>query len=286
MKSKFNNAYGGKETVVFYHLPKTAGTTLNAILKQNYNHDEIVSHGIDTHAFVAAFAQWSEEQRKGIRLLTGHFPFGIHALLPQPSRCFTILRNPIERTISYYFHAMRDPQHYLHGLIHEGKMPLKALIESGEALMMNDGQTRLLSAVWGDAPAGSITDEILDTAVSNLQTMTVVGLTEQFDATTLLLQLAFGWRNIYHTRKNVGINWQKRDDLDKETLATIINYNQQDMRLYRAAQERMKAQMQKYSPLFAAKIVAFQIKQKTRHFSFQYYLQKLFSQKTLTQHKD
>ena len=271
-----DNNYNQKEAVVFYHLPKTAGTTLNAVLRQNYQGDQIVSPGIDTHAFVAEFAKWPEEKRRDIHLLQGHFPFGFHDLLPLPNRYFTILRNPIERTISYYFHAMRDSQHYLYELIHQDKMSLKTLIESGEALMMNDGQTRLLSAVWGDVPVGGITDEILDTAVSNLRTMAVVGLTEQFDATLLLLQRAFGWRNIYYTSKNVGIYHQKKAALDKETLAIVAKYNQQDMRLYHMAQKQFGMQIQGYGSLFRINLLAFQLKQKLHHFSFRFYLQKLF----------
>lgn len=264
------------ETVVFYHLPKTAGTTLNQIVRQNYTAERIVTPGIDSHAFVADFATWPDEKKAQIRLLQGHLPFGIHYQLPQPSRCFTILRHPVERTISYYYHAMRDPQHYLYDLIHTDKMDLAGLITSGEALMMNDGQTRLLSSVWGDAPAGGVTDEMLDTAVANLRKMTVVGLTEQFDATLLLLQHTFGWQNLYYTHANVGTNRRSSSHLDAATIATVTQYNQQDMRLYKAGQEIFAQQLKGFTPLIAANVTVFRLRQKAHHFSFAYYWRKFF----------
>jgi hypothetical protein len=282
MNSELNNSRPS-ETIVFYHLPKTAGTTLNAILRQNYGSKKIVSPGIDTHAFMADFSTWPQEKRREIWLLQGHFPYGIHELLPQPSRCFTILRDPIARTISYYYHALRDSEHYLHALIHKDKMSLKMLIESGAALMMNDGQTRLLSAVWGDAPVGGVTDEMLNTAVSNLNAMTLVGLTEQFDTTLLLLQHTFGWQNIYYTRQNVAANRAKAAPIDQETLATIIHYNQQDWRLYHAAQERFNEQIAAFGPLLRARLAAFQLKHKYHHFSWQYYWQKITSARRTSQ---
>lgn len=265
------------ETIVFYHLPKTAGTTLDTIIRQNYRNSEVVTQSIDTHAFLAEFKEWPLAKRQQIRLLHGHFPFGIHDLLPQPTRYFAILRDPIERTISYYYHAKRDPHHYLYELINKDKMSLKTLIESGSALMMNDGQTRLLSAVFGNAPVGGISDEMLATAVSNLQQMTVVGLTEQFDATLILLQQAFGWQNIYYTRSNIGTNRQAATEIDQDTLATITNYNQQDLHLYHKAQALFKAQTSKQKPIFFIKLGLFHLQHKRHHFSFRYHLRKMLN---------
>jgi hypothetical protein len=266
-----------KETIVFYHLPKTAGTTLGSIIRQNYAPDKIVSSGIDTHAFLADLKTWPLEKRRRIRLLHGHVPFGTHELLPQPTRYFTVLRHPVERTISYYFHAMRDPNHYLYDLINHKKMPLKELIESGEALMMNDGQTRLLSAVFGDVSVGCITNEHLKTAISNLNKMEVVGLTEKFNATLILLQQAFNWQHIYYTKSNVGTNRQTITELDQVTLETVTKYNQQDLHLYLEAQEIFKTQIKRNTPGFQLKLSAFILKHKIHHFSIQYYLQRLFN---------
>ncbi len=270
-----NSMKSTKETIIFYHLPKTAGTTLNNVIHQNYSDEEIVSPGIDTHKFVADFKTWPNDKKASIRLLQGHLPFGFDQYLPKPSRCFTILRHPIARTISYYYHAKRDKSHYLHDLIVHEKMPLKELIESGEALMMNDGQTRLLSSVWGDAPVLGVTEEIVETAVFNLRKMAVVGLTEQFDATLLLLKHTFAWENIYYRRANVGSNRRDPKEFDNDTIKTIVDHNRKDLYLYQVAKKIFTQQVKAYTTVMPIRVPYFRMKQKAHHFSFAYYLQRL-----------
>lgn len=90
------------EVIVFYPLPKSGGTTLNGILRRNYRPEEMVECGPDTHAFVAGMKTWPVERLAAIRLLQGHFLFGLHEMLPQPARTFTLLHDPVERVISYY----------------------------------------------------------------------------------------------------------------------------------------------------------------------------------------
>lgn len=43
--------------------------------------------------------------------------------------------------------------------------------------MMNNGQVRLLSGVWGDAPFDGVTPAMLDKAKRNLRSCAVVGVT-------------------------------------------------------------------------------------------------------------
>lgn len=226
--------------VVFYHLPKTAGTTLNGVLRQNYKPDEMVECGADTYAFLAELETWPVERRARIRLLQGHFPYGVHELLPQPALTFTMLRDPVDRVVSYYAHARRDPHHYLYNLIHDNHWSLGELLDSGVALMMNDGQTRLLSAIWGEASFGEISDEMLALALNNLRSMSAVGLTEQFDASLRLFQYHFGWRDIRYVRVNVSAGPRRAGDLSPETCDKIRAYNRQDQALYEEAQRQFR----------------------------------------------
>jgi hypothetical protein len=252
------------DVAVFYHMPKSGGVTLNSVLRRNYAPQEMVECGPDTHAFVAEMKTWPEERLAAIRLLQGHFPFGLHRMLPRPARCFTLLRDPVERVISYYYHARREPAHYLYNLIHDNNWSLEALLDSGLALMMNDGQVRLLSGVWGDAPFDAIDDAILATAVENLRTCAVVGVTEQFDLALLLLQRTFGWRDIHYTRANVGHNRPPSAAHSPAMLAAVRRYNRRDLALYEEARRLLAQQARAAGPLLSLRLLAFRLAQRRR----------------------
>ena len=230
------------EVIVFYHLPKSAGTTLNRILRHNYRPEEMVESGPNTQEFIAELQSWTPERLAAIRFLQGHFPFGLHELLPQQVRCFTILRDPIDRVVSYYYHARREPAHYLYNLIHDNNWSLAELLDTHIPLMMNDGQVRLLSGVFADAQMGEVTEDMLATAIANMRTCEVVGLTEQFDLSLALLQRAFGWRYIGYSPVNVGHNRPPVEAISLETLEAVRRYNRMDALLYEEAQRLLAQQ--------------------------------------------
>src|SRR5438105_758705 len=45
----------------------------------------------------------SKERLRKIRVFKGHMLFGLHEVLPQPATYITVLRDPIERTLSAYY---------------------------------------------------------------------------------------------------------------------------------------------------------------------------------------
>jgi hypothetical protein len=93
----------------FVHLMKTAGTSLAMSLQRQFAPKEIYpSQGIDARdsADIAAYGSLkrllalSPERRAEIRVFTGHFPYVASELLNLDLVRLTILREPIERTVS------------------------------------------------------------------------------------------------------------------------------------------------------------------------------------------
>src|SRR5678815_616084 len=94
-----------KPTVIFLHIPKTAGSTLDKIIDHQYKRTSIF-----TRAYISMdeFKILPEAHREKIRVLRGHMHFGVHEYLPQSSIYITILRNPIDRVISHYYMVLRS----------------------------------------------------------------------------------------------------------------------------------------------------------------------------------
>ena len=92
-----------REALIFLHIPKTAGTTLNRIIEWQYNPLSIFT--IDPHrirATVDRFKTLSEQRRRQLRVVRGHMPYGIHKFLPQGGTYITMLREPVARVLSSY----------------------------------------------------------------------------------------------------------------------------------------------------------------------------------------
>ncbi|MFP4394875.1 MAG: sulfotransferase family 2 domain-containing protein [Anaerolineales bacterium] len=240
-----------KRPVIFLHIPKTAGTTLHRIIERQYVPEHIISFGPDAHQSIADFKALREARRAQIRMLKGHMAFGLHRYFPADSGrqrpvYFTLLRDPIERVISHYYHVLRDPTHYLYPYTEAGRMGLADFLKSKAPVMLNNGQTRLISGIWEKTPFGACDAEMLETAKRNIREhFVLVGLTERFDETLCLLRTLLGWHNdISYVPRNVGDNRPQRDRVSPETLAAITEFNQLDIALYAYAEQLFEEKVQ------------------------------------------
>lgn len=247
-------------TIIFLHIQKTAGTTLHRIIERYYTPEEIYFFDAHTYTY-EQFSNLSAAERVSIRMLRGHMVFGPHELLPQPTTYFTVLRDPIERVISHYYHVRRDANHCYHDFLVSNEMDLKAYVESGIHRGMSDFQTRVLAGgKWHNAPYGKCPEEALEAAKENFRKrFAVVGLMERFDETLLFLRRAFGWRDIFYVPQNVSRRRPSKHELAPETLEAIVNVNRVDVKLYAYVKERFNQNVRQLGPVFARKIRAFRL---------------------------
>ncbi|MCA9932716.1 MAG: sulfotransferase family 2 domain-containing protein [Ardenticatenaceae bacterium] len=252
-----------RPTLIFLHILKTAGTTLNIILENYYAQDRTVAtypNRQHPDGSIEGFHALSTAEKANIDLLTGHMGFGLHKYLPRPAVYITILRDPVERVISRYYHEYRDPHSLLHPAIRDG-MDLKEYVKYyAKVADMDNLQTRMIAGNWEKRGFGPCTKEMLATAKQNLQDyFVVVGLTERFDETYLLLKKTLGWKTTLYQKYNVTPNRPKKRNISEETLQVIREYNRYDIELYHFASKLFDTQIQQQGWRFASEAKLFQL---------------------------
>jgi len=258
--SNFVTDVHNSRPAIFLHIPKTAGTTLHNIIERQYPPEAIYTFGSNAHAAVEDFKNRSLQERNQIRLLRGHMAFGLHKYLPSVDDYFTVLREPVNRVISYYNFILRTPDHYLYEIVRSRNLSLSDLLHSQLPLMMNDAQVRLLSGVWGEVAFGEVSEAMLKMAEENLRNhFVVVGVTQEFDKTLCLLQAKLNWNsNILYERQNVTTQGLLRQQLPHDTIELIRQTNQKDIALYNYGQILFAQQMNEQGILFPLKVRLFQ----------------------------
>jgi hypothetical protein len=189
------------ETVLFVHVPKTAGTTLRELVQEQVGEQDvfIIRHGIQ--ASRQELRAMHESERAELRAIYGHMCWGWHSDLPgQPQHAYvTMLRDPAERVLSLYAHS-RVSGHYLHE--HARHMDLTTYLVSGVTRTADNGMVRqltdgddFLQQPYADmvVPFRGVTRAHLDTAKRHLDECAVVGVSEQFPHFIERMNERFGW---------------------------------------------------------------------------------------------
>lgn len=111
--------------IVFVHIPKAAGTSLNDVLRRVYGRTFLQFHR-RLHDF--DMASVTPEQARNILALSAHLPYGFHRRLGQKKvgaggdglfegrsiSYISVVRDPIDRLYSFYRYVLMTPAHILH----------------------------------------------------------------------------------------------------------------------------------------------------------------------------
>jgi hypothetical protein len=241
------------ETIIFLHIPKTGGRSLQNILLRQYSDDEIV---VDAHSKLDEIAAWPEERKRGIRYLQGHFIYGAHRILPQECCYITMLREPVDRVISHYYFIKRSPSHPLNRVVQEQEISLEDYVTSGICQEASNDQARLIAGVSRDSSVD--VNDMLKMAKENIdKSFLMAGLVERFDETLMLLKRKLGLRNVFYGVRNQTIGRPLYQEIPEQTRSLIGEVNHADIELYAYAGDKMAEMIEQQGPGFNSQVNRF-----------------------------
>jgi hypothetical protein len=237
-----------KSKLIFLHIPKSGGSTFHTVLGKRYNsyetHNVLGSRAGDSE--ISEFINMKQDQKSKITLLKGHMPFGLHKHLSDRFEYITFLRNPVERVISQYFYIKKNKNNPKHKEVHMGGMNIQEFVTSGIVTGMNNGHCRFLTGDI-DRLKYSDTSNLLEDTLTNIEKyFLLVGITERFDESILVLSHLLGWEKLpFYIKKNVSKNRQAVRDFSQEDISKIEIFNRLDQDLHIKANKILDYQISK-----------------------------------------
>jgi len=220
----------------FVHVMKTGGATLRQHIYANFQPGDVYPvpkrDDMDRAWLVDYLLALSPERRAAIRGYTGHFPFVASELLGIDLVTLTIVRDPVERTISYLKHCKRYHEHHreldLEEIYHD-EFEFPCFIHNHQAKIFSmTAEDRLESYM----DVIDVDDQRLEIAKENLEKVDVIGLQESYDEFLDLLRQRFGWRFDRGRNRRVGREqWEVAPDFRRR----IVEDNAADMAFYEHA---------------------------------------------------
>ena len=216
----------GREALIFLHIPKTAGTTLNRIIEWQYSPLAIFT--MDPHRIRATaerFKRLPEARRRRLQVVRGHLFYGIHEFLPQGATYITMLREPVARLLSSYYFVLRRPLNPLHRKLKKERLGVEDCIRLFPD--RNNTQCRFISGVKDTAIAD---ERLLDMAKENLtKSFSVVGICERFEESLILISKTFGWAISAYENHKVA---KTRPMVEPKLVDIVSEHNRLDVELY------------------------------------------------------
>ncbi|WP_230247390.1 sulfotransferase family 2 domain-containing protein [Rubrivivax sp. JA1055] len=239
--------------LVFLHIPKTGGTTLDHILRQHFLPEEVCP---ERHA---GLESWPPILLPRFNYFSAHDSFeSFERYVPKPFRMVTVLREPIDRSISnYLFWRSLTESHIEKNNLHQPriaktyqfkdylKFPVADLRIWTENVMTRHLSHRTMKnerEVWADGDDS----EMLDRALANLAKIDVYGISEfmdesvevicrHFDVAMPVVVPRLNQTNTNHPEKPEFFEKVEDLSIDDETEELLRKLNRLDTVLYNEA---------------------------------------------------
>ena len=177
---------------------------------------EQVEHGFNDHP--------------GLQTVMGHFRFGFHRFSSRQPRYFTFLRDPVQQVISHYYYSLEKPEKF-----RDLPKGIDSVTDFARSSYGYNLQTRFISGM--DDIKGQ-EDKALNEAKKNLtQHFEMVGITEQFDKSLILLGQHLDWSVLFYLKGNEGERKKQMPSVSEEEITNLKSILSPDITLYKIATE-------------------------------------------------
>ena len=223
------------QKILVIHIAKTAGTSLRIMLEYEYGARFIYPGRYYLKDLPNGLYPTGSEMLDNYsnlpfhRVLVGHFTAAMADLLPRPYQTATFLREPIQRSLSMLTHFSSTLN-----------VSVSSLIENPQFMSANiaDYQTRVLGAdrVCEPGQVEIVDEKVLNRAISRLEALNFVGLTERFDESCQIFDQRFRTRISRFVRRE-NVRRPNGNEL-AEHIPYIKQFLERDRILYDAAVAR------------------------------------------------
>jgi Sulfotransferase family len=232
------------ERFFFVHMQKTGGVSLYVRMQREFGEEAVYPDegdgdpvAVSPQIMLPVLLERWRERRDRIRVVTGHFPLCTTELLDAEFRTFTILRDPVERTLSYLRHHRQttpaDAERSLEE-IYEEPGNFRHFIEDHMVKMLSlraeeMRPTAMMTVV-------DLDPQRLETAKRALEGMDSFGLQEDLEEFAQRLEGLYGWQLGPPVHENVTPPTEVPDSFRRR----IAEDNRLDMELHEYARELLR----------------------------------------------
>jgi hypothetical protein len=224
--------------ILFDHLPKCGGSSLNAYLEAHYPRRKTFSTRGSPMASVDEFKAFSRYKRHGYDLVKGHLAHKLLDYINPECLKVTVFRDPVDRIISYYYYAKQSERHYLHSKILESRMNLEEFATSDLSDELRNWYTTHFSGLTVSDAARNPEESVAKAVEVVLKRYDIIGFLDDFTSFAETLRNQAKFRYEYQNKRvNVTQNRLSLDNISQSTRKKIEEVNHLDIAFYRKIRE-------------------------------------------------
>lgn len=229
------------QKVLFDHIPKCGGSSLTHLLRLSYGHHRVAPPFMGEQASVAKRAF------KNYDVVIGHLGGQIFDNWPQNLFCCTLVRDPLDRALSTYYYFQRLPNSGVPQVESVRALSLDEFSQSTRRPfvneILNNPLTVHFAAAFGYTGDFRDVEAVWEAAVNGFNSYDVIGICEdhQKSSRAIFSALGISMPKIDYPSLHLNKNDKRKQlsDVPPHITEILERRNQYDIRLYKAAVERL-----------------------------------------------